>query len=199
MPQACFNGHDHNLQHLHKRSVGYHQICSGAGSRVGPEFRGHKHSPFQYGGNGEPRASSAGVAAAVLALLGAVASADQRSSIAAPPRSIACPLIRLLQHLTNLLHCAACCRFCGSADGPRQHGCGIPGTRQPCPTLLHWHPPSHRALAFGACCLALTSLLCAPWWRLLPGPSDTFFARASNPKANQPFSLNHRIALHCAS
>ncbi|KAL4420396.1 hypothetical protein ABPG75_010052 [Micractinium tetrahymenae] len=49
---AYFNEHDHNLQHLHAPHAGYHQVTSGAGSRVGPAFRGRKHSPFQYGGNG---------------------------------------------------------------------------------------------------------------------------------------------------
>ena len=87
VPQAYFNGHDHNLQHLHKRTVGYHQICSGAGSRVGPEFRGHKHSPFQYGGNGESQASSAGVAAAVCLLCWAHSHQQINAVPLQPPRA----------------------------------------------------------------------------------------------------------------
>ncbi|PSC71727.1 purple acid phosphatase 17-like isoform A [Micractinium conductrix] len=49
---AYFNGHDHNLQHLHAPEAGYHQITSGAGSRVSPKFFGTKDSPFQHGGSG---------------------------------------------------------------------------------------------------------------------------------------------------
>ena len=53
--QIYFNGHDHNLQHIYApaQSSSYHQVCSGAGSKVGAEFpRRGPPALFQYGGNG---------------------------------------------------------------------------------------------------------------------------------------------------
>lgn len=49
---AYFCGHDHNLQHIHQKNVGYHQIISGAGSQIGTGFFSQTNSPFQYDGNG---------------------------------------------------------------------------------------------------------------------------------------------------
>lgn len=45
-------GHDHNLQHIHVSELGYHQVISGAGSKIGTGFHGSKDSPFQYDKNG---------------------------------------------------------------------------------------------------------------------------------------------------
>ena len=49
---AYMCGHDHNLQHIHDPATGYHQIISGAGSKIGEGFYGDKNSPFQMDRNG---------------------------------------------------------------------------------------------------------------------------------------------------
>lgn len=81
---AYFNGHDHTLQHIHAPSAGYHQINSGAGSRVGRVFHGTKHSPFQHAGNGfvAVRLRQAGMTVEYLGL----DSDEPLFSIEVPPR-----------------------------------------------------------------------------------------------------------------